>query len=30
MAFDPPKFLSSGERVRIAIEGLGEIEHAVE
>lgn len=30
MAFDPPKFLSSGDRVRIAIEGLGEIEHAVE
>jgi 2-keto-4-pentenoate hydratase/2-oxohepta-3-ene-1,7-dioic acid hydratase in catechol pathway len=30
MAFDPPRFLSSGDRVRIAIEGLGEIEHAVE
>jgi acylpyruvate hydrolase len=29
-AFDPPRFLSSGDRVRIAIEGLGEIEHAVE
>ncbi len=29
MAFDPPKFLRSGDRVRIAIEGLGEIEHAV-
>lgn len=29
MAFDPPRFLSSGDRVRIAIEGLGEIEHAV-
>jgi acylpyruvate hydrolase len=30
MALDPPQFLSSGDRVRIAIEGLGEIEHAVE
>jgi acylpyruvate hydrolase len=30
MALDPPRFLSSGDRVRIAIEGLGEIEHAVE
>ncbi len=30
MAFDPPRFLSSGDRVRIAIEGLGEIEHSVE
>jgi acylpyruvate hydrolase len=30
MAFKPPKFLVSGDRVRIAIEGLGEIEHAVE
>ena len=30
MAFDPPKFLRSGDRVRIAIEGLGGIEHAVE
>jgi acylpyruvate hydrolase len=29
MALDPPKFLSSGDRVKIAIEGLGEIEHAV-
>ncbi len=29
MAFDPPRFLTSGDRVRIAIEGLGEIEHAV-
>jgi acylpyruvate hydrolase len=29
MAFDPPRFLDSGDRVRIAIEGLGEIEHAV-
>ena len=30
MAFDPPRFLRSGDRVRIAIEGLGEIEHAVQ
>ncbi len=30
MALDPPTFLASGDRVRIAIEGLGEIEHAVE
>jgi acylpyruvate hydrolase len=30
MAQDPPAFLSSGDRVKIAIEGLGEIEHAVE
>ncbi|HXO06405.1 MAG TPA: fumarylacetoacetate hydrolase family protein [Solirubrobacteraceae bacterium] len=30
MALDPPQFLSSGDRVRIAIDGLGEIEHAVE
>ncbi len=30
MAMDPPQFLSPGDRVRIAIEGLGEIEHAVE
>jgi 2-keto-4-pentenoate hydratase/2-oxohepta-3-ene-1,7-dioic acid hydratase in catechol pathway len=30
MAFDPPRFLSSGDRVRIAIEGLGEIRHTVE
>jgi acylpyruvate hydrolase len=29
MAMDPPRFLSSGDRVRIAIEGLGEIEHPV-
>jgi 2-keto-4-pentenoate hydratase/2-oxohepta-3-ene-1,7-dioic acid hydratase in catechol pathway len=29
MAFEPPRFLSSGDRVRIAIEGLGEIEHSV-
>jgi 2-keto-4-pentenoate hydratase/2-oxohepta-3-ene-1,7-dioic acid hydratase in catechol pathway len=29
-AYDPPRFLRSGDRVRIAIEGLGEIEHAVE
>ncbi len=30
MALDPPQFLRSGDRVRIAIEGLGEIRHAVE
>ena len=29
MAMDPPWFMSSGDRVRIAIDGLGEIEHAV-
>jgi acylpyruvate hydrolase len=29
MAFDPPRFLNSGDSVRIAIEGLGEIEHSV-
>jgi 2-keto-4-pentenoate hydratase/2-oxohepta-3-ene-1,7-dioic acid hydratase in catechol pathway len=29
-ALDPPRFLSSGDRVRIEIEGLGEIQHAVE
>jgi 2-keto-4-pentenoate hydratase/2-oxohepta-3-ene-1,7-dioic acid hydratase in catechol pathway len=29
MAMDPPRFLSSGDRVTIAIEELGEIEHAV-
>ena len=29
-AQDPPKFLQSGDRVRIAIDGLGEIEHAVQ
>jgi 2-keto-4-pentenoate hydratase/2-oxohepta-3-ene-1,7-dioic acid hydratase in catechol pathway len=29
-AQDPPKFLQSGDRVRIAIDGLGEIEHPVE
>jgi 2-keto-4-pentenoate hydratase/2-oxohepta-3-ene-1,7-dioic acid hydratase in catechol pathway len=28
-ALDPPRFLGSGDRVRIAIEGLGEIEHAI-
>ena len=27
MAFDPPRFLNSGDSVRIEIEGLGEIEH---
>jgi acylpyruvate hydrolase len=30
MAFDPPRFLSSGDVVRIEIERLGAIEHAVE
>jgi acylpyruvate hydrolase len=30
MAMDPPQFLSSGDRVKIAIDGLGEIEHAVQ
>jgi 2-keto-4-pentenoate hydratase/2-oxohepta-3-ene-1,7-dioic acid hydratase in catechol pathway len=30
MAMEPARFLSSGDRVRIAIDGLGEIEHAVE
>jgi 2-keto-4-pentenoate hydratase/2-oxohepta-3-ene-1,7-dioic acid hydratase in catechol pathway len=29
-AQDPPRFLGSGDRVRIAIEGLGAIEHFVE
>jgi 2-keto-4-pentenoate hydratase/2-oxohepta-3-ene-1,7-dioic acid hydratase in catechol pathway len=29
-AFDPPRFLKSGDVIRIAIEGLGEIEHSVE
>jgi acylpyruvate hydrolase len=29
MAMDPPWFLNSGDRVRVAIDGLGEIEHAV-
>jgi len=29
-AHDPPKFLQSGDRVRIVIDGLGEIEHSVE
>ncbi|MGA2009141.1 MAG: fumarylacetoacetate hydrolase family protein [Solirubrobacteraceae bacterium] len=28
-AMDPPAFLSSGDRVRIAIDGLGEIEHPI-
>jgi acylpyruvate hydrolase len=28
-ALDPPRFLGSGDRVRIAIDGLGEIEHAI-
>ncbi|HET9104752.1 MAG TPA: fumarylacetoacetate hydrolase family protein [Solirubrobacteraceae bacterium] len=30
MAFDPPMFLTSGDKVSIAIEGLGSIEHSVE
>jgi 2-keto-4-pentenoate hydratase/2-oxohepta-3-ene-1,7-dioic acid hydratase in catechol pathway len=29
MAMDPPRFLSSGDRIRIEIEGLGAIEHPV-
>jgi acylpyruvate hydrolase len=29
MALDPPQFLNTGDRVRIAIDGLGEIEHVV-
>jgi 2-keto-4-pentenoate hydratase/2-oxohepta-3-ene-1,7-dioic acid hydratase in catechol pathway len=29
VAMDPPQFLSSGDQVRIAIDGLGEIEHSV-
>ena len=29
-AQDPPRFLQSGDRVRIAIDGLGEIEHSVQ
>ena len=29
MAFDPPRFLSSGDRVAIAIDGLGTIEHVI-
>ena len=28
-AMDPPRYLSSGDRVRIAIDGLGEIEHPI-
>jgi acylpyruvate hydrolase len=30
MALDPPRFLEPGDRVRIEIEGLGAIEHAIE
>lgn len=30
MAMDPPRFLAPGDRVRISIDGLGEIEHPVE
>jgi acylpyruvate hydrolase len=29
-AQDPPRFLASGDRVRIAIDGLGQIEHSVQ
>ena len=29
LGFKPPKYLNSGDVIRIAIEGLGEIEHAV-
>ena len=29
MAFDPPRFLSPGDRVAIAIDGLGKIEHVI-
>jgi 2-keto-4-pentenoate hydratase/2-oxohepta-3-ene-1,7-dioic acid hydratase in catechol pathway len=29
MSMDPPRFLHSGDRIRIAIEGLGEIAHSV-
>jgi acylpyruvate hydrolase len=29
MALDPPQFLTSGDTVRIEIERLGSIEHAV-
>ena len=29
MGLDPPQFLRSGDVVRIEIEGLGAIEHAV-
>jgi 2-keto-4-pentenoate hydratase/2-oxohepta-3-ene-1,7-dioic acid hydratase in catechol pathway len=29
MAFDPPRWLASGDQVRIEIEGLGTIEHPV-
>jgi 2-keto-4-pentenoate hydratase/2-oxohepta-3-ene-1,7-dioic acid hydratase in catechol pathway len=29
MAFDPPRFLGPGDRVRIEIEGLGTIEHGI-
>ncbi len=30
MSMDPPRFLQPGDTVRIAIEGLGEIEHPIE
>ena len=29
MAMDPPRFLRDGDVVRIEIEGLGAIEHAI-
>ena len=29
MALDPPRFLEPGDVVRIEIEGLGDIEHAI-
>jgi acylpyruvate hydrolase len=29
MAFDPPRWLHSGDRVRVEIEGLGAIEHSI-
>ena len=29
MALDPPRFLQSGDVIRIEIEGLGAIEHSV-
>jgi 2-keto-4-pentenoate hydratase/2-oxohepta-3-ene-1,7-dioic acid hydratase in catechol pathway len=29
IGFDPPKFLRPGDRVRVAIEGIGEIENKI-
>ena len=29
MGLDPPRFLTSGDTVRIEIEGLGAIEHTI-